>query len=85
MLDEKDLQAIAEFINRSVQESENRTKAYMESHLEKNINLLAEGHAQILERLPEAEEQAQLKSRVRVLERVVIDLRNEIETLKKAN
>lgn len=81
MLDEKDLQAIAQLIN----QSENRMKAYIESNVEKNIQTLAEGHRAILDKLPEAEEQAQLKSRVRVLERVVIDLRKEVEDLKKAN
>ncbi len=99
MLDEKDLQAIAGLINQSVSQSENRMKAYMdeqisgsgnrmkayiESNVEKKIQLLAEGHRIILNRLPDADEQEQLKSRVKVLERVVTDLRVELDELKKA-
>jgi hypothetical protein len=80
MLDEKDLQAIAALIN----QSENRVMTYIESNVEKKIQLLAEGHKIILDRLPDVDEQGQLKSRVRVLERVVTDLRVELDDLKKA-
>ena len=55
----------------------NGVQAIIESDVKKDIKTLAEGHAQILERLPEAEEQAELKSRVRILERVVVDLRKK--------
>lgn len=74
MLEEKDLQAIATLIS----QSENRTMAYMESHLEKKINIIDEGHQDILRRLPEAEGQAELKSRVRTLERLVNHLQDEL-------
>lgn len=95
MLDEKDLQAIAQLINGAVtqseermtakiSQSENRLLAYIESNIEKEIKTLAEGHKTILDRLPVADEQEQLKSRVKVLERVVIDLRSELDDLKKA-
>ena len=67
-----------------VNQSENRMKAYIESNVEKKIQLLAEGHNNILARLPDVDEQAQLKSRVRVLERVVTDMRVELDELKKA-
>ena len=80
MLDEKDLQAIAQLIG----QSENRIMTYIESNVEKEIKTLAEGHKTILDRLPVADEQEQLKSRVKVLERVVIDLRSELDDLKKA-
>ncbi len=69
LLDEKDLQAIADLIG----QFKNRMKTYIESNVEKKIQLLAEGHSNILEHLPDVDEQAQLKSRVRVLERVVTD------------
>lgn len=80
MLEEKDLQAIASLIN----QSENRLKTYIEVKIEKDIHTLAEGHMSILERLPAVEEQEALKSRVKVLERVVLDLRHEVDELKKA-
>jgi hypothetical protein len=84
VLDEKDLQAIAELMNQSICQSENRMKAYIESNVEKQIQLLAEGHKMILDRLPDVEEQEQIKSRVKVLERIVTDLRVEVDELKKA-
>ena len=71
-------------IGPAIGESENRMKDYIESNVEKKIQLLAEGHNCILERLPDVDEQAQLKSRVRVLERVVTDMRVELDELKKA-
>lgn len=80
LLDEKDLQAIASLIS----QSENRLKSYIESKAEHNIPLLAEGHKDILDRLPAVDEQVQLKSRVQVLERIVVDLRTEIDKMKKA-
>ena len=84
VLDEKDLQAIAQLMEQQEKRIMNGVQAIIESDVKKDIKTLAEGHAQILERLPEAEEQAELKSRVRILERVVVDLRKEVEDLKKA-
>lgn len=71
-------------IDTAISESENRLMTYIESSVEKKLQLLAEGHETILNHLPDVDEQAQLKSRVRVLERVVIDLRKELDDLKAA-
>ena len=55
MLTREDLQAIAEImdlkINTAIQTSENRMKAYIESHVEKDIKKIAEGHVLLNERL----------------------------------
>lgn len=92
-MDEKMLlEAIGKMMDEKLKESSqtlkkeivNEVNVLLEAGVEKQIKIIAEGHKDILDRLPEAEEQAQLKSRVRVLERVVIDLRNELEALKKA-
>ena len=64
--------------------SETRTHAYIESGVMKPIRLLAEGHAQILERLPEADELDSLLGRVRNLERIVTEQGREIDALKRA-
>ena len=64
--------------------SETRTHAYIESGVMKPIRLLAEGHAQILERLPEADELDSLRGRVRNLERIVTEQGREIDALKRA-
>ena len=71
-------------IDTAISESENRLMTYIESSVENKLQLLAEGHETILNHLPDVDEQAQLKSRVRVLERVVIDLRKELDELKSA-
>ena len=93
MLEEKDLQAIAQLmdtkINGALEQQEKRfmngMRAIIESDVKRDIQILPEGHGDILKHLPDVDEQAQLKSRVRVLERIVVDLRNEVENLKKAN
>ena len=55
MLTKEDLQAIAEImdlkINTAIQTSENRMKAYIESHVEKDNKKIAEGHVLLNERL----------------------------------
>ena len=55
MLTKEDLQAIAEImdlkINTAIQTSETRMKAYIESHVEKDIKKIAEGHVLLNERL----------------------------------
>lgn len=55
MLTKEDLQAIAEImdlkINTAIQTSENRMKVYIESHVEKDIKKIAEGHVLLNERL----------------------------------
>lgn len=56
----------------------------IEDKVSKEIRLIAEQHSDIVARLPYVEEQAEIKSRVRVLERVVSNLGAEIDKLKKA-
>ena len=56
----------------------------IDDKVSKEIRLIAEQHSDIVARLPYVEEQAEIKSRVRVLERVVSNLGAEIDKLKKA-
>ena len=88
-MDEKALlQAIREIVKEEVspiKEKVDRLEVLMEHDIPKQINLLAEGHANILERLPEAEEIDSLRSRVRTLERVITNHTEEINRLKQAN
>ena len=71
-------------LKEEIHASETRTHAYIESGVMKPIRLLAEGHAQILERLPEADELDSLRGRVRNLERIVTEQGREIDALKRA-
>lgn len=99
MLDQNDLQAIAQMMDQKLQtitqtmdEKLKATKdeimldfnTVIENKVSKEIRLIAEQHGDIVARLPDVEEQAEIKSRVRILERVVVDLRTEIDKLKKA-
>ena len=79
----KDLDDAEKKIKKASQKGEDSVKKST-NNVEKEIKTLAEGHKTILDRLPIADEQEQLKSRVKVLERVVIDLRSELDELKKA-
>ena len=63
---------------------ENRTHAYIENGVMKPIRLLAEGHAQILERLPGVGALDSLRGRVCNLERMVTEQGHEIDELKRA-
>lgn len=87
-MDKDLLLAISEMMDTKLAENNaallNEFNAVIDSKVTHDIQLLAEGHQTILDRLPDADEQEQLKSRVKVLERVVIDLRTELDELKKA-
>lgn len=63
----------------------NQVNAIIETTVVPDIKKIAEGHHDILQRLPNVEEQAELKSRVKVLERVTMEMREDIDALKKAN
>ena len=62
----------------------NEFNVVIEDKVSHEIRLIAEGHMNILERLPDVDKQEQLKSRVKVLEQVVLDMRIELDELKKA-
>lgn len=81
---ENALQPINKRLDAIYQRTE-RLEVLLENDLPKQIQTLAEGHKDILDRIPEAEEIDALRSRVRTLERVVTDHTNEIKDLKKAN
>lgn len=87
------LEAIGQMMNEKLKENNqilkkeiiNEVNVVIEDKVTREIRLIAEGHRDIIQRLPDINEQDQLKSRVRMLERVVVDLRKEVEDLKKAN
>lgn len=60
-------------------------KILMEHDIPTTLKLLAEGHAGILERLPQNEQVAEVRTRVSTLEQVVTIHTQEIYDLKKAN
>ena len=95
MLDQNDLQAIAQLMDQmekrideklEAQESRiiNQVNAIIETKVTPQIQLIAEQHGDIIARLEKVDEIAGLKDRVRNLERVTIAHTDEISKLKKA-
>ena len=56
----------------------------IEDKVSHEIKIIAEGHMDIIRRLPEINELEEQKSRVRVLERITQELSKTINELKKA-
>ena len=90
LLTKEDLQAIAEImdlkINTAIQTSENRMKAYIESHVEKDIKKIAEGHVLLNERLDHIQnvQLPKLESDIMTIKAKVLAHDFEIARLEKA-
>ena len=90
MLTKEDLQAIAEImdlkINTAIQTSENRMKAYIESHVEKDIKKIAEGHVLLNERLDHIQnvQLPKIESDIMTIKAKVLAPDFEIACLEKA-
>ncbi len=90
MLTKEDLQAIAEImdlkINTAIQTSENRMKAYIESHVEKDIKKIAEGHVLLNERLDHIQnvQLPKIESDIMTIKAKVLAHDFEIACLEKA-
>ena len=90
MLTKEDLQAIAEImdlkINTAIQTSENRMKAYIESHVEKDIKKIAEGHGLLNERLDHIQnvQLPKIESDIMTIKAKVLAHDFEIARLEKA-
>lgn len=99
MLDEKDLQAIAEMMKgmesridqklekqkqEILDESTRRTKLLLDTEVTPRFNLLAEGQQTILEKLERLDDMEVMDTRITALEAMVKKLNREMEKLKKA-
>ena len=99
MLDEKDLQAIAEMMKgmesridqklekqkqEILDESTRRMKLLLDSEVTTRFNLLAEGQQTILEKLARLDDMEVMDTRITALEAMVKKLNREMEKLKKA-
>lgn len=81
------LQAIGQMMDeklRPVKEDVQYLKILLENDIPKKIQLLAEGHEGIVERLPAKHEINSIKGRLSTLERVVAVHSDEIDELKEA-
>lgn len=99
MLDEKDLQAIAEMMKgmesridqklekqkqEILDEGTRRMKLLLDSEVTTRFNLLAEGQQTILEKLERLDDIEVMDTRITALEAMVKKLNREMEKLKKA-
>ena len=99
MLDSNDIQIITELLekNRSDtrnemielhgkyrEETRNDMMAIIESEVNPKLQLLAEGHEVLLEKINRLEKQDELTGRVVVLEEAVKKLNKEVDALKQA-
>ena len=61
-----------------------QVKVLLENGVERQMKIIAEGHARILERLPDAEKQEELESHVTTLEHIAKDHTQKIRQLQQA-
>ena len=89
MLVEKDLQAIDQLMQKRVGDAEQRitknTVALMDAEFSKKFDLLAEGQADILEKLVPRSRVDDLEDEVRFLKSIVRQMNEDLQKLKKAN
>lgn len=71
-------------IEASQKETIQQIQVLLENGVKKQIRIIAEGHAQILARLPDAEEQGEIKARVTTLEHVAAEHTRQISELRQA-
>ena len=95
MLDEKDLQAIAQLmeqqnkllrqeIQKSVSESESRMMAYFEADIMPKFNLLADAISAVQEKLPDSETMEKMQEELDLHHEMLKIHTHEIKELKKA-
>ena len=99
MLDANDIQIITELLgknrdetrnemiallSKNREETRNDMRAIIELEVNPKLQLLAEGHEALLERLNRMEKQDELVGRVVILEEAVKKLNKEVNAIKKA-
>lgn len=95
MLEEKDLQAIAEMmkgmesridqkLEKQKQDIMHDVKVLLDTEVTTRFNLLAEGQQTILEKLERLDDMEVMDTRITALEAMVKKLNREMEKLKKA-
>ena len=81
MLDEKDLQAIAQLMAQQRRDIMQDVKTLLDTEVQTKFNLLAEGQEEILRRMPSEDD---MDGRLDTLEAIARKHSREIEELKKA-
>lgn len=84
MLDEKDLQAIAQLMERQRKDILHDVKVLLDTDVTTKFNLLAEGMEDIRRRMPSEDDMDIIDGRLDTLEAIVKKHSREIAELKKA-
>ena len=85
MLTQEDLQAIAGLINTAVSESQTSIMSYIESHVEKEIHQIADGHKSLSERVERIENKVDhISNRLDEIEGELVAQEYVITRMKKA-
>ena len=84
MLDSNDIQIITELLEKNRSDTRNDMMAIIESEVNPKLQILAEGHEVLLEKINRLEKQDELTGRVVVLEKAVKKLNKEVDALKQA-
>ncbi len=95
VLDEKDIQILRQMfaeqearmdakMDQKIEASENRLFAYLESKIEPQIKLLAEGQQALLEKMAPKDRINDLEARVSTVEHIVTQHSKDIKKLKEA-
>ena len=88
MLEEKDLQAIAQLMERQKQEildeTTQRMKVLLDTEVTPKFNLLAENQSIMMEKLERLDDIEVMDTRITALEAMVKKLNLDVEKLKKA-
>lgn len=88
MLEEKDLQAIAQLMEKQKQEildeTTQRMKVLLDTEVTPKFNLLAENQSIMMEKLERLDDMEVMDTRITALEAMVKKLNRDVEKLKKA-
>ena len=84
MLDEKDLQAIAQLMAQQRRDIMQDVKTLLDTEVQTKFNLLAEGQQAIMDAITPKSEVEELRNEVSVLKLAIHTINQEISDLKKA-
>lgn len=85
MLNEKDLQAISQLMAQQRKEIMHDVKVLLDTEVQTKFNLLAEGQADILDKLVPRSRVDDLEDEVKFLKSIVRQMNEDLQKLKKAN
>lgn len=85
MLDEKDLQAIAQMMEQQRKDIMHDVVVLMDAEFKPRFDLLAEGQKDILEKLVPRSRVDDLEEEVRFMKSIIRQMNDDLQKLKKAN